>query len=365
MQVKHTAIQLLLAAVFSITPLRAEILVGLAGPMTGTRAWSGQQFQRGAELAVANINANGGVLGQQLKLVIGDDANDLQQAKAVADKFVSDRVSLVVGHRSSDMTRAVSDIYASANIIQITPSATNPELTERGIKSLFRVSGRDDQQAIFASDYLRKNWGNRSIGIIHDNSSYGLGLAKATQNHLNDQGINEVLFRGFKTGELDYGNLLNEVKQKAVDVLYIGAYSAESALIIRQARDAKMDFQLVSGDALHNSDFWMIAGDAGLNSLFTFDIDPRTRPEAATLVQRFRDNGYEPEGYTIHTYAAIQVWAKAVEKAATLNFDKVVKMMHETTFTTVLGNISFDEKGDLSNHDYVWYSWQQGKPVKQ
>ena len=365
MVTRYTALTLLVAACISMAPSRADILIGLAGPMTGTRAWSGQQFQRGAELAVADINAAGGVLGQRLKLVIVDDADDRQQAKAVADKLVSDRVSLVVGHRSSDMTSAVSDIYAAADIIQITPSSTNPELTERGIKSLFRVCGRDDHQAIIASDYLRKNWADKSIGIIHDNSSYGVGLARATQKHLNRHGISEVMFEAFKAGELDYGNLLETVKLRGVDVLYIGAYSAESALIIRQARDAQMDFQLVSGDALHNSDFWMIAGEAGINSLFTFDIDPRTRPQAAIIVERFRESGYEPEGYTLHTYAAIQVWSAAVEKAATLNMHQIVRVMHETTFSTVLGDISFDEKGDLRNHDYAWYSWQQGKPVKQ
>ncbi len=333
--------------------------------MTGSRAWSGQQFQRGAELAVADINAAGGVLGQPLKLIIGNDANDVQQAKAVASKLVSDGVSLVVGHRSSDMTRAVSDIYAAANIIQITPSSTNPELTERGIKSLFRVCGRDDHQAYFASNYLKKFWANKAIGIIHDNSSYGLGLARATQKHLNAAGVKEVIFQDFKAGELDYSNLLRAVKQKDVDVLYIGAYSAEAGLILRQARDAKMDFQLVSGDALHNSDFWLIAGDAGMNSLFTFDIDPRSRPEAQAIVQQFRADGYEPEGYTIHTYAAIQVWAMAVAKAGSSNHQVVEKVLHESSFDTVLGAIAFDQKGDLRTHEYAWYAWRQGKPVRQ
>jgi branched-chain amino acid transport system substrate-binding protein len=365
MVVKYAVLQLLVALVVSTMPAQAEIFVGLAGPMTGSRAWSGQQFQRGAELAIADINAAGGVLGQQLKLVVVDDANDRRQAIAVANKLVFDGVSLIVGHRSSDMTRAVSNIYAAANIIQITPSATNPELTERGIRTLFRVCGRDDQQAIFAGNYLKQFWANKSIGIIHDNSSYGLGLARATQKQLNAGGVTEVLFRGFKADELDYGNLLKDVKNSGVDVLYIGAYSAEAGLIVRQARDAKMNFQLVSGDALHNSDFWQIAGDAGMNSMFTFDIDPRTRPEAQNIVQRFRADGYEPEGYTIHTYAAIQVWADAVDKANTLNHDEIAKVMHKNYFDTVLGNISFNEKGDLSTHDYAWYSWQQGKPVRQ
>ncbi len=351
-------------AVF-VAPARAEILVGFAGPMTGPRAWSGQQFERGAEQAVADINAAGGVLGESLKLVVGDDASDAQQAKAVANKLVADGVVLVIGHRSSDMTGAASPIYARAGVIQITPSSTNPGLTERGFDGFFRVCGRDDVQAVLASEYLQKFWGSKSIGIIHDNSTYWHGLAQHTRDRLNRGGVQEVLFREFQPGRLDYGDLLEQIKLHEVDVLYIGGYSAESALIVRQARDAKMDFQLVSGDALHNSDFWLVAGEAGIGSMFTFDIDPRTRPESLSLVQRFRADGYEPEGYTLHTYAAIQVWAAAVEKAGSFARDSVAGVMHESEFDTVLGKISFDQKGDLVEHSYTWYRWRQGKPVRQ
>jgi branched-chain amino acid transport system substrate-binding protein len=158
---------------------------------------------------------------------------------------------------------------------------------------------------------------------------------------------------------------LQEVKRLGIQVLYTGAYSTESALIVRQARDAGLDFQLVSADALHNSDFWLIAGEAGIGAQFTFDIDPRTRREAYSIVQRFRAVGYEPEGYTIHTYAALQLWAQAAEKAATIDADEVARVMHQQSFDTVLGTLSFDEKGDLTQHDFAWYQWQEGKPVRQ
>jgi branched-chain amino acid transport system substrate-binding protein len=305
------------------------------------------------------------VLGESLKLIVGDDASDSLQARAVANKLVADGVSLVVGHRASDMTKAAAGIYAAAEVIQITPSSTNPALTEVGLKSFFRVTGRDDVQGVLAGNYLKQYWGDKSIGIIHDRSSYGQGLASYTKNRLNAEGIREVMFAEFTAGKLDYGELINEIRRLGVEVLYIGGYSAESALIVRQARDAQLDFQLVSGDALHNSDFWLIAGSAGIDAVFTFDIDPRSRPEARELVQRFRADEYEPEGYTLHTYAAMQIWAAAVEKAGTTDHDSVVKIMHETTFDTVLGEIAFDRKGDLTRHDYAWYIWREGKAVRQ
>ena len=365
MRIGNAIFGLIIVLLMSVSPLQAEILVGFAGPMTGPRAWSGQQFQRGAEQAVADINTRGGVLGQRLVLVVGDDASDAGQAQAVANKLVADGVSLVIGHRSSDMTRVGSKIYAAAGVIQITPSSTNPALTEQGIKTFFRVCGRDDQQAIIAADYLHQHWAGKSIGIVHDSSSYGHGLAQHTRDRLNALGTRETLFQAFDPGQLDYGNLLAEVKRLGIEVLYTGTYSAESALIIRQARDAGLDFQLVSGDALHNSDFGLIAGDAANGAQFTFDIDPRTRPEAKSLVQRFRAVDYEPEGYTIHTYAALQVWVQAVEKAATVDADAVVKVMRAQSFDTVLGTLSFDAKGDLTHHDYAWYLWREGKPGRQ
>jgi branched-chain amino acid transport system substrate-binding protein len=365
MNIVNTMVRLFIVLILSVSPLQAEILIGFAGPMTGPRAWSGQQFQRGAEQAVSDINRVGGVLGQQLTLIVGDDASDARQAEAVADKLIADGVALVIGHRTSDMTKAAAHIYAAAGVIQITPSSTNPALTEQGIKTFFRVCGRDDQQTILGADYLHQNWAGKSIGIIHDNSSYGMGLAQQTRQRLHALGTREKLFRSFEPGQLDYGELLAEVKDQGIEVLYTGTYSSESALIVRQARDAGLDFQLVSADALHNSDFWLIAGSAGIGARFTFDIDPRTRREAYSIVQRFRAVGYEPEGYTIHTYAALQVWAQAVEKAGTVDVQEVAKVMHQQRFDTVLGNLSFDEKGDLTQHAFAWYQWQEGKPVRQ
>ena len=349
----------------AVSTLQAEILIGFAGPMTGPRAWSGQQFQRGAEQAVADINTRGGVLGQRLALVVGDDASDARQARAVANKLVADGVALVIGHRSSDMTKAAAGIYAAAGVLQITPSSTHPALTEQGIKTFFRVCGRDDQQALLAADYLHQQWAGKAIGIVHDNSSYGYGLARQTRERLHALGTREKLFTHFEPGKLDYGELLAQVRRHGIEVLYTGAYSTESALIVRQARDAGLDFQLVSGDALHNSDFWLVADRAGNGAQFTFDIDPRTRVEAKSVVQRFRAVGYEPEGYTIHTYAALQVWVQAVEKTGSFEAQAVADTMRQQSFATVLGKLAFDEKGDLTRHDYTWYRWQEGRPVRQ
>ena len=342
----------------------ADIVIGAAGPLTGSRAWSGEQFRRGAELAVAELNAAGGVLGERLKLVVGDDAADPEQAESLARKLVRDGVTFVAGHRLSDASIAASRVYAEAGVLQISPSSTNPQLTEMGLRNVFRVCGRDDRQGIVAGDYLADHLSEKRIAILHDESRYGSDLAQWTKRQLNARGIGEVLYAGYDSSTLDLIDLVEQLRQAQADVLYLGGYSTDAALITRQAHDLGHPLQIVSGDALHNTDFWMITGAAGEGALFTFGSDPRDHPAAQAITARFREQGYEPEGYTLHTYAAVQVWASAVAAAGTLELDAVIAKLREREFDTVLGRIGFDAKGDLREHDFVWYVWRDSQYVR-
>ncbi len=118
--------------------------------------------------------------------------------------------------------------------------------------------------------------------------------------------------------------------------------------------------QLVSGDALVTDEFWKITGDAGAGTLMTFSPDPRKNPSAAPVVKKFRDGGYEPEGYTLYTYGAIQAWAQAVEQAGSTDTPKVIEALRGNQFDTVLGKIGFDGKGDVTAPGYVFYVWKDG-----
>jgi len=362
---RSAKVGVLLGVALCVFPARAEVLIAAAAPMTGPRAWSGEQARRGAELAVADLNAGGGLLGQKIKLILGDDAADAKQAVALAHKLVADGVKLVAGHRSSDASLATLPIYADAGVIQISPSSTNPQLTEQGIASVFRVCGRDDQQGAIAAEYLAQYWPDATVGIVHDESAYGTGLAQQTKQRLNQLGKQESVFFRYSSGTRDFTPLLKQLRAHDIQVLYIGGYTTEAGLITRQARDAGDSLQIISGDALHNSDFWMITGEAGRGAMFTFDLDPRQRAVANTIVARFRADGYEPEGYTLHTYAAIQVWAQAVEKAGTFATAAVAKALHEGQFQSVLGPLAFDAKGDLTRHSFVWYRWGNGSYFRE
>ncbi len=358
---KSTLIAAAALTVVSYGSAIADIKISTVGPMTGQYASFGEQMKRGAEMAVNDINAAGGVLGQKLELLVEDDACDPKQAVAAANKLVSEGVAFVAGHFCSGSSIPASDVYAEENILQISPASTNPQLTERGMANVFRVCGRDDQQGVVAGNFLADTFKGKKVAILHDKTAYGKGLADETKKNMNAAGLKEAMYEAYTAGEKDYSALISKMKAAGIDVFYVGGYHTEAGLMIRQAHEQGYKPQLVSGDALVTDEYWKITGDAGAGTLMTFSPDPRKNEAAAPLVKRFRDANYEPEGYTLYTYGAIQAWAQAAEKAGSVDTDALIKTLKSEKFNTVLGNIGFDDKGDVTAPGYVWYVWADGQ----
>ena len=356
----------LLAAVamtaLSANAAKADIGVAMAGPITGQYATFGEQMKKGVEQAVIDINAAGGVLGEKLKLEVGDDACDPKQAVAVANHLAKAGVKLVAGHFCSGSSIPASQVYAEEGILQISPASTNPVLTEQGLPNVFRVCGRDDQQGIIAGKYLLDNFKGKNVAILHDKSAYGKGLADETQKALNAGGEKEKIYEAYTAGEKDYSALVSKLKQAAIDVVYVGGYHTEAGLLARQMKDQGLAAKIVSGDALVTNEYWSITGPAGEGTMMTFGPDPRELPDAKGLVERFRKAGYEPEGYTLYSYAAVQMWAEAVTAVKSTDVAKVAaELKAGKQYNTVLGPISFDAKGDVTTPAYVWYRWSNGE----
>ena len=354
------------AAAFASTPATAQdIAVATAGPITGQYASFGEQMKRGAEQAVADLNAAGGVLGKKLRLEVGDDACDPKQARAVAEDLVSKGVIFVAGHFCSSSSIPASEVYAEADVVQMTPASTNPAFTEgaaeKGWKNVFRTCGRDDAQGLVAGKYIAEKYAGKNVAIIHDKSTYGKGIADETKKAMNAAGLQETMYEAINQGDKDYSALVSKMKAGNIDVIYAGLYHTEAGLIIRQAREQGLKAQMISEDALVTNEFWTIAGDAGEGTLMTFAPDPRNLPTAKDVVAKFKAQGYDPEGYTLYTYAAMQVWAKAAEKAGSTDAAKLAEVIRGNTFETVLGTLDFDDKGDVVNPEYVFYVWSKGQ----
>jgi branched-chain amino acid transport system substrate-binding protein len=345
--------------------LAQDIVIGSAGPMTGQYAAFGEQLKRGAQQAVADINAAGGVMGRKLVLEIGDDACDPKQAVAVANQMVSKKVAFVAGHFCSSSSIPASAVYAESGILQITPASTNPALTEdaakKGWNHVFRTCGRDDAQGIVAGNYLAKNYKGKNVAIIHDKSAYGKGLADETKKAMNAAGLKEAMYEAITQGDKDFSALISKMKQAKVDVIYLGGYHTEAGLIVRQAREQGLNALMMSGDALVTDEYWKITGPAGEGTLMTFAPDPRKLAAAKDMVAKFKAQGYDPEGYTLYSYAAIQVWAEAVKNTKSLKTADLSKALKGAEYKSVIGPLKFDAKGDIVDPVYVFYVWKNGK----
>ena len=342
-------------------PVDQDIVIAVAGPMTGQYAAFGEQMRRGAERAVADINAKGGINGRKLRLEVGDDACDPKQAVSVANQLASRGVIFVAGHYCSSTSIPASDVYQQEGMVEISPASTNPALTERGLSNIFRLCGRDDQQGPAAAEFIVKNFPDKRIAIVHDNQAYSKGLADATKTKLNELGVQEVLYDTVTPGERDYSAIVTKLKQAQVDILYYGGYHSEAGLIVRQMREQGMETRLIAGDALVTQEFWSITGPAGNGTMMSFSPDPRKNPQATDVVQGFRNAGYEPEGYTLYTYATIQVFAEAVANLKTITAPTLVAALKSGSFDTVLGPLGFDAKGDVKAPGYVFYEWRDGQ----
>lgn len=352
----------LLSILAATAQAQGTIPIASIGPMTGQYASFGAQFKAGAEMAVADINAAGGVNGKQLVLTIEDDACDPKQAVAAAGKLAARKVRLVAGHFCSGSSIPASKVYADEGIIQISPASTNPKLTdERAGANVFRVCGRDDQQGGVAGKYLADKFKGKKVAILHDKTAYGKGLADETQKSMNAAGLKEVMYEPFTAGEKDYRALVSKMKAANVDVAYLGGYHTEGGLIVRQMREQGMKTILVGGDALVTQEYWQITGEAGAGTLMTFSPDPRKSPAAAAVVKRFAEKKIDPEGYVLYTYAAIQTWAQAATAAKSEETKAVAAQLAGGKFKTVIGDFSFDKKGDPTLPPYTMYEWKAGK----
>ena len=338
----------------------AQVKFGMAGPITGPSAATGAQMKNGVDQAVADINAKGGILGQKITVEYGDDVSDPKQGVSVANKFAGDGVKFVIGDYNSGVTIPSSEVYQENGILEISPASTNPTVTERKMWNIFRVCGRDDQQGKVAGAYILKHFKGKKIAVVHDKTTYGKGLADETKKAINAGGMKEVLYEGINTGEKDYSALVSKIKQSGADLVYFGGLYTEGGLIVRQMRDQGVKAPLMGGDGITSDEFASVGGPGVEGTLMTYGPDPRNKPEAKMVVEEFRAKKFEPEAYTLYSYAGVQVIKQAAEAAKSLDPKKVAEKMHSgMKFKTVLGDLSFDKKGDITKLDYVMYIWKK------
>jgi len=339
----------------------ADITIAVVGGMAGPFAKMGEEFKQGTRGAVRDINGNGGLLGQRVTFVVRDDNCNADEAKKIALELVEIKVAMVMGHLCSDASIAASGIYEENGIIEISPSSTNPAYTERGLKNVFRTTGRDDMQGFVIAEHILRNFRTKRLAIIVDDNGYSRGVANVAKKFLNQGGMNEVLFETAPAEPFDFTKLLQSLTTNKVDLVLYPGLPGPMISLATLAREKGAKFRVVGADAFSGIKFDKSNRRAFDGYQFSFPPDPKDDKRNREIVKKFKTGGYDAQAFTFYSYAAIQVWAQAVQKANTLKAAEVARALRAGKFSTVLGDIGFDEKGDITNPGFVMYFFNKGK----
>ena len=350
----------LAAAILGAAPARADVVIGVAVPRSGAYVAVGEQVLRGVQAAARDANARGGLDGQTIVLDVQDDACDSNKAVAVANHYATQGVRLVVGHVCSNASLAASEVYAANGTVMITAASVAAKLTDRGLPTIFRVCGRDDDQAKLSATVLAERFREKKIAILNDLTPGSRNLAAATKENLNRIGINEALATAFAAGDADDAALADRLREAGIAVAYYGGDAREMGRLVRISAERGFKPQWFGTSAIATQEFATIAGPASNGVLMTFYLDPRRKPEAAAVVAAFKAEGVEPEGSTIYGYAALQALVAAGTFAHTADSKRIAATLHAERFDLVLGSVGFDGKGDVTAQGYVLYVWNDG-----
>ncbi len=354
--------KLVLSAVVSASMVFAAnagdtVKIALAGPTTGPLTQYGDMMVAGSQVAVADINAKGGINGKQVEVVVYDDACEPKQAVTVANKIINDGVRFVLGHLCSGATIPAAKIYDEEGVVMVSPAATSPELSQKGYQTIFRTIGRDDQTAPVAVDYIVKHFKGKKVAVLHDKQQYGQGLAEGVKAGLEKADFPVAFFEGVNKGQTDFSALVTKLKKDGIDFVYWGGYHPEFGKIVRQGADQGFAPQYMGSDGIANADVFAIAGDAAKDILVTIPTDFSGKAENADIVKAVKANKKDPNGpFVMPSYAAIQVIADTANKLKTEDSEKIAEEIHKgEVYNTVIGEISFQENGDLKAFPFAVY----------
>lgn len=359
---KKLFLVVVLSLVMAVPTLAADtIKIGLTAPITGSWAAEGQDMKQICELLADQVNADGGLLGKNIEVVVADDGGNEQTAALAAQRLVTKGIAAVVGTYGSSVTEASQGIYNAARIPQIANGSTAVRLSEKGFKYFFRTSPRDDEQGRVAAKTL-VSMGYKKIAILHDNTTYAKGLAEETKAILDKEPVDIVFFDALTPGEQDYTTILTTLKTKNAEVVFFTGYYPEAGLMLRQKKDMGFDVPFIGGDATNNPDLVKIAGkDAAEGFYFISPPVPQDLPakEAKDFLAAYtKKYGAAPGSiWAVLSGDGFRVMVEAIKQTQSTDSKKIADYLHNEMkdFPGLTGSISFDEKGDRVGDVYRVY----------
>lgn len=339
------------------------VRIGAAGPMTGDQSKMGIDLRNGVELAVAEWNDKGGVLGKKIELLAGDDQADPKQAVSVANKFINQKVVAVVGHWNSNCSIAASEDYKKAGLVMVSPASTNPRLTQQGFKTVFRVCGTDDQQGVVAAEFVLRTMKPKRIAVLHDKSTYGQGLADFFKKTVEGR-ADVVFYDGIVQRDPDYRAVLTAMKEKRPDVYFFGGVYPEAGRLVRQAKEIGLNAPMITGDGVYDPTFLQIAERTAEGTFVTFGKDTSTLETAKAFNEKYRAKYGAPGPYSIYAYDAANIILTAIKETGTTDGMKAAEYIAKGRFTGAFGELSFNANGDVAKAPYVVWQVRDGKFIE-
>jgi len=343
------------------------IKIGVAGVHSGDLASYGIPTVKAAEILVEKINADGGLLGRQVELVIEDDVCKPEVASNTAAKLVGEEVVAVIGHICSGATKAAMGIYNDAGILAVSPSATNPGLTQSGdYPNFFRTIAPDDAQAQLEVAFILDTLGLSKIAVLHDKGDYGKGLADFANGYLeSDSRAEVVLFEGITVGAVDYTAVINKIKNSGAEAVLFGGYHPEASKLISQMKKKAMDIPFISDDGVKDDTFIKVAGEYAEGVYATGPMDATSNPISIQATKEHQDKyGEDPGAFFLNAYAAVLAVFNAIEVAGSTDYEAVSNALRSSYVDTTLGKIKFDGKGDAEGVGFSMYQVQSGAYVE-
>ena len=356
-----------LLTIHGLSLARADIIIGIAAPLTGVYAPLGKQIEIGASQAADEINKSGGIAGEKIVIEAIDDKCKPDDAEAIANQLIGKGVTAVIGHICDRPSILASSVYAANKVVQISPASQSPAFTEkRPLEKggTYRFAARNTQQADVLVGFLSVAAAKEKVVILSDGSVYGKGLAEAVTAGLNEAGLKPVLVEDYEPSQERYRTLSSKIVDTGAKFVFFGGTHVDSAKIIRELDSLSETISYIGGDGLVHADFPKLVLDGNdkrlnLNGIFiSFPPDPRLLPTAKNALVRFQENDINPVGYTLRGYSSMKILESALRRAKTKDFEALIGAMNAGKFQTPLGLISFNEKGDADLVDYMLHRWE-------
>lgn len=359
---------------------KTTVIIGVDAPLTGQNSATGLGIQGGVQIAVNDANKNNTVPGVTFKVQALDDKAIPAQGQSNATQLVqNEKVLGVVGPLNSGVATQMQQVFATANLVEISPSNTAPELTQgknwqasksRPFKTYFRTATTDALQGGFAADYAYNTLKKRKVFVVDDKQTYGAGLAKLFKAGFTKAGGKVTGQDHVNTGDTDFSALVTKIKNSKADLVYYGGQYDESEKLTKQLKDGGAKVPLFGGDGMFSDTYIQTAGKTSEGDLATSVGQPvDSLPSAADFIKKYKASGLKGDygtygGYSYDAATAIIKAIGNVVKDGKVPSDartKIVGEVQKTKFDGIAGPVSFDEYGDTTNKQLTVYQVVDGK----